>query len=80
MGWQKVAIDLGRSSQTAKGVFGLARTIALLVPIAVQVQLFPYAYAYAAPQTERLGACLTTTSGESFLTANCSQRFLAESS
>jgi hypothetical protein len=30
--------------------------MALLVPSAVQVQLFPYAYAYVAPQAARLGA------------------------
>ncbi len=56
-GWKKFVADLGRESTTTRSVLGLVWSLALLAPMAVQIQLFPYGYSYAAPQAVAAASC-----------------------
>jgi hypothetical protein len=58
LGWRRFSEGVGRDSRTALRVVGVVWAAALLVPVVVQVQLFPYAYTYAAPQATAVGAPL----------------------
>ena len=55
-GWRKVSTDLGRDPGVARRMLPLVWSAALLVPVAVQIQLFPFAYSYAVPYATSLGA------------------------
>jgi hypothetical protein len=57
-GWRSFLGGLGKDSRVAMRVLGVVWAAALLVPVAVQVQLFPYAYTYAAPQAAQVQAVL----------------------
>ena len=57
-GWKKFVADLGRESTTTRSVLGLVWSLALLAPMAVQIQLFPYGYSYAAPQAVAAAAAI----------------------
>jgi hypothetical protein len=48
-GWSAFVADLGASSRNARRLLGLAWSVALVVPVMVQISMFPYAYAYAGP-------------------------------
>ncbi len=56
LGTKHVVTDLGSASGVARKSALIVWSIALLVPTAVQVQLFPYSYAYVAPQVDVVGA------------------------
>ena len=56
LGWRRFVTELGKDSRHARGVLGLVWSAALVGPVVVQLQLFPYGYSYAAPQASSLGA------------------------
>jgi hypothetical protein len=57
LGTKHLVADLGRSGGPVAWRFGLGLwAFALVVPLAVQLQLFPYNYAYASPQADLIGA------------------------
>ncbi len=55
-GWRRVLADVGKDSPTGGRIVGVLLAVALLVPLGVQAQMFPYGYSYAAPYASRLGA------------------------
>ncbi len=56
LGWRSFVTDLSRDHRLMQRVLPLVWSAALLVPVAVQVQLFPYTYSYAAPYATRRSA------------------------
>jgi hypothetical protein len=55
-GWRRFVTEMGQDSRYVRRALDLAWVGALIVPLAVQAQLFPFAYSYAAPQAPSLGA------------------------
>jgi len=57
LGTRHFVTDLGRSSGRTAGRITLGLwAVALLAPLTIQAQLFPYNYAYASPQADLVGA------------------------
>jgi hypothetical protein len=55
-GWKRITDDSRAGSHRVGRVVAVTWAVALLAPLLVQVQLFPYAYTYAAPYADALGA------------------------
>jgi hypothetical protein len=55
LGWRSFVTDLGRDQPVMRRALPLVWSAALLVPVVVQVQLFPYNYAYTAGFATSLG-------------------------
>ena len=54
-GWRQVVRGPGEGSRIAGSALVILWSLALLAPVVAQVQLFPYAYAYASPVVSRSG-------------------------